>query len=85
MRDLCSESLIYVEFQGGFLVRLQTKKNHVINLKSVLRMVLIGLVFHAGSGHVKIVLQKVKNLMSVSKNLLRPGKLQVTTVRDSPQ
>ena len=60
--------MVPFEFQGGLLVRLQTKKNHVTDLKSALRTVLIGLVFHAGSGHVKIVLQKVKNLMSVSKN-----------------
>ena len=67
-REIWSHLLIPFEFQGGLLVRLQTKKNHVTELKSALRMVLIGLVFHAGSGHVKIVLQKVKNLMSVSKN-----------------
>ena len=60
--------MIPFEFEGGLLVRLQRKKNHVIDLKSTLRMVLIGLVFHAGSGHVKIVLQKVKNPMSISKN-----------------
>ena len=60
--------MIPFEFQGGLLVRLQTKKNHVTDLKSALIMVLISLVFHAGSGHVKIVLQKVKNMVSVSKN-----------------
>ena len=42
-------------FQGGLLVTLQTKKNHITNLKSALRMVLISLLFHAGSCHVKIV------------------------------
>ena len=60
--------MIPFEFQGGLLVRLQTKKNDVTNLKNVLRMVLIGLVFHVGFGHVNYVLQNVKNLMSVSKN-----------------
>ena len=60
--------MIPFEFQGGLLVKLQMKKNHVIDLKSALRMVPIVLVFLMGSGHVKIVLQKVKNLMSVLKN-----------------
>ena len=67
-RDICSEHLIPIEFQGGLLVILQTKKKHVIDLKSALRTMLIGLVFHVGSGHVNIVLQTVKNLMSISKN-----------------
>ena len=35
------------EFQGGLLVRLQTKKNHISDLKGALIMVLIGLLFHA--------------------------------------
>ena len=44
------------------------KKNHITNLKSVLKMVLIDLLFHAGNFHVNIVLQKVNNLMLISKN-----------------
>ena len=67
-RDLWSEHLIPFVFQGGFLVRLETKKNHITNLKSALKMVLIGLLFHPGSCHVKIVLQEVKNMMSVVKD-----------------
>ena len=67
-RYLWSEHLIPSVFQGGFLVRLQTKKNHITNLKSALRTLLINLLFHVGFCQVKIVLQEVKNLMSVSKN-----------------
>ena len=55
-RDIWREHLIPFEFQGGLLVRLQTKKNHVTDLKSALRTVLIVLLFHAVSWHVKIVL-----------------------------
>ena len=47
---------------------LQTKKNHITNLKSVLRAVLIGLLFHVVSFHVNIVTQNVKNLISFLKN-----------------
>ena len=56
------------EFQEGLLVRLQKKKNHITDLKNVFRVVLIGLLFHSVSFHVKIVLQNVKNLTAVSKN-----------------
>ena len=66
--EIWSQLLTPFDFQGGLLVRLQMNKNLVTDLKSVLRTVLISLVFHAGFGHVKIVLQNVKNLMSVSKN-----------------
>ena len=56
------------EFQGGLLVRLQMKKNHIIDLKGALRMVLIGLLLHAISSHVNILLQNVKNLITVAQN-----------------
>ena len=56
------------EFQGGLLVRLQMKKSHITDLKGVLRMVLIGLLLHVISGHVKIILQNVKNLITVAQN-----------------
>ena len=56
------------EFKEGLLVMLQKKKNHIINLKSAHGMVLIDLLFHSVSCHVKIVLQNVNNLISVSKN-----------------
>ena len=67
-RRLARQLMTPWKFQEGLLVRLQTKKNHVTDLKSALKTMLIGLVFHAGSGHVKIVLQNVKNLMLVTKN-----------------
>ena len=66
--ELWSHILMPFEFQGGFLVRLQTKKKHIIDLKGALRMVLIGLLLHAISFHVKILLQNVKNLITVAQN-----------------
>ena len=66
--ELWSKILIPFEFQGAFLVRTLTKKNHITNMKSALRTVLIGMLFHVVSFHVKSVLQNVKNLISVSKN-----------------
>ena len=66
--ELWNELLMPFEFQGGFPVTLHTKKNHITNLKSALKMVLISLVFHAGSFHVKIVLQEVNNMILVLKN-----------------
>ena len=66
--ELWSEFLMPFDFQGGFLGRLHAKKNHITDLKSALRTMLISLLFHAGSCHVKIVLQEVKNLMLVLKN-----------------
>ena len=56
------------EVQEGLLVRLQKKKNHITNLKSVLKTVVISLVFHSVSCHVKIVMQNVKNMISVLEN-----------------
>ena len=56
------------EFQGGLLVRLQTKKNHITDLKGALRTVLISLLLHVISCHVKILLQNVENLIMVLKN-----------------
>ena len=63
--DIASDAL---EFQGGLLVRMETKRKNITELKSALRMVLIRLLFHAVSCHVKIVLQNVKNLISGSEN-----------------
>ena len=56
------------EFQGGLLVSLHMKTNHITDLKGALRMVLISLLLHAISFHVKILLQNVENLITVSKN-----------------
>ena len=66
--ELWSELMTPFEFQGGLLVRLQMKKNHITDLKGVLRTVLIGLLLHAISFHVNILLQNVENLIPVSKN-----------------
>ena len=66
--ELWSQLMTPFEFQGGLLVRLQTKKNHITNLKGALRMVLIGLLLHVIPFHVKIVLQNMKNLILVSEN-----------------
>ena len=44
---------------------VQTKKNHVIELKSALKTKLIGLLFDSVSCHVNIVLQNVNNLILV--------------------
>ena len=66
--EIWSQLLTPFELQGGFLVRLQMKKNHITDLKGVLRMVLIGLLLHAISFHVKILLQNVKNLIMVVQN-----------------
>ena len=55
------------EFQGGLLVRIQRKKNHITDLKGALSTVLIGLLLHAISCHVKILLQNVENLITVSE------------------
>ena len=56
------------EFQEGLLVRLQTKKDHITNLKGLLITVLISLLLHAISCYVKILLQNVENLILVSRN-----------------
>ena len=56
------------EFHGGLLVRLQTKNNHITDLKGALKTVLISLLLHAISFHVKILFQNVENLITVSKN-----------------
>ena len=56
------------EFHGGLLVKLETKKNHITDLKSALKMVFIGMLFHAVSFHVNIVFQNVKNVVSVFEN-----------------
>ena len=53
------------EFQGGLLVRIQMNKNHITDFKGALRTMLIGLLLHAISCHVKILLQNVKNLITV--------------------
>ena len=66
--ELWSQLLMLFEFQGGLLVRLLTKKNHIIDLKGALRIVLIDLLFHVISCHVKIVLHNVRNMIVVSKN-----------------
>ena len=66
--EIWSQLLIPFEFQGGLLVRMHTKKNHITDLKSTLRTMLIVLLFHAVSFHVNIVLQNVKTLIVVSKN-----------------
>ena len=63
--------LIPFEFQGGLLIRLQMKKDQIIDLKSALRMVLIVFLFHLVSFHLKIVLQNVNNLILVSKNRVK--------------
>ena len=63
-----SQLLMPFEFQGGLIVRLQTKKNHITDLKGALRMVLIGLLLHVIYCHVNILLQNVENLIMVSKN-----------------
>ena len=56
------------EFQGGLLVWLQMKKNHITDLKGALRTVLIVLLLHAIYGHVKILLENVKNLITGAHN-----------------
>ena len=56
------------EFQGGFIVGIQTKKNHITDLKGALRPVLIGLLLHAISFDVNILLQNVNNLITVAQN-----------------
>ena len=66
--ELWSHILIPFEFQGGLLVRMQMKKNHITDLKGALKMVLIGLLLHAIYGHVKILFQNVKNLIMVAQN-----------------
>ena len=66
--ELWSQLLMPFEFQGGLLVRLQTKKNHITDLKGALRTVLINLLLHAISCHVKILLQNVENLITISEN-----------------
>ena len=43
-------------------------KKHITDLKSALRIVLVDLLFSAVSCHVNIVLQNLKNLISVSEN-----------------
>ena len=65
--ELWSQLLIPFEFQGGLVVRLQMKKNHITDLKGVLRTVLINLLLHVISCHVKILLQNVKNLITVAQ------------------
>ena len=65
--ELWSQLLISFLFQGWLLLRMQMKKNHINNLKSALIRVLTDLLFHSVFGHVKSVLQNVKNLILVLK------------------
>ena len=60
--------MMLFEFQEGLLVRMETNKKHITDLKSMLKMVLIELLFHSLSCHVNIVMQNVKNLIFVSEN-----------------
>ena len=69
--ELWIQVMIPSKFQGEFLVRMYTNKNHITELKSALKTVLIILLFHSVSFHVNIVLQNVKNMISVSENRVK--------------
>ena len=66
--ELWIQILTPFKLQGGLLVRLETKKNHITVFKSALRTEMISLLLHAISCHVNIFLQNAKNLIAVSKD-----------------